>query len=221
MNQSKNAHVFLIVAAAVLAGMMIMAGCSDKDDPVRVEPDPPIGPESPDELVIQFLAAYEARDLEEYLALLDPDYLTLLSEITTEDFPDLGATLDLDEEMRIHERMFSGINVVDPDGNVIPAVKTINVTVFHPLGAWSPSDDEDSFPDAVWAPFDVQILFDRGQEYWTSKVEGLVKIYARSHEVMVGDTKTTYYLMVGMKDLTGVGKGSENSVWGSVKALYR
>jgi hypothetical protein len=141
--------------------------------------------------------------------------------MTTTDFPDLGTTLDLDKEGRIHERMFSGVNVIDPDGNDIPAVKTIDVTVFHPLGAWSPSDDEDSFPDTVWAPFDVQILFDRGPEYWTSKVEGLVKIYAKSHEVMVGDTKTTYYLMAGMKDLTGMKKGSENSVWGSVKALYR
>ena len=57
---------------------MILAGCSDDDDPVRVVPDPRIGPVSPDELMTQFLAAYEAMNVDNYLALLDPEFLMVL-----------------------------------------------------------------------------------------------------------------------------------------------
>ena len=41
--------------------------------------------------------------------MLHPDYLTILQqEHHRRSFPTWATTLDLDEELRIHERMFSG-----------------------------------------------------------------------------------------------------------------
>ena len=222
MNQSGKTVYILILVAVALAGMMILAGCSD-DDPVKVVPDPepPIGPDSPDELMAQFLTAYESMDLEKYLALLDPEFLMLLQESTIIDFPDVGETLDFTKEERIHQRMFSGEDLTDPDGNFTPGTRAIAFSVFRALAGWVPNEDPDQFPGTVWAPFEVGLLFDRGQQFSTLKVEGTVKIYARAHEVEVDGTTFAYYLMAGMVDLTGNGKGTESGPWGSVKALYR
>ncbi len=221
MNQSINNRVFLMLAVVALAAMMILAGCSDDDDPVKVVPDPPIGAGSPDELVAQFLAAYGAMDLDNYLALLDPEFLMVLGEDTIDDFPDVGTTLDFTEEERIHQRMFSGESVTDPNGDFVPGVQTIFFSRFTALAAWSPSDDPDRFPETVWASYQVEIHFDRGQQFSTLRVIGMVKIYAKAHDVMVDGEEKTYYLMAGMVDLTGFGKGVEVESWGSVKALFR
>ncbi len=223
MNQSSKTVYFLILVAMAmaLAGMMILAGCSDDDDPVRVEPDPPIGPKTPNELMVHFQAAYETMDLENYLALLDPEFLMILRDETIIDFPDVGTTLDFTKEEQIHQRMFSGELLTDPDGNFVPGTSAIVFNVFMALAAWEPSDDEGPFPGTVWAPFELDLLFDRGQSFSTLKVDGTVEIYARAHETEVGGTPTTYYLMAGMVDLTGNGKGTESGPWGSVKALYR
>ena len=221
MNQSINNRVFLMLAVVALAGMMILAGCSDEDDPVKVVPDPPIGPGSADELVTQFLAAYEAMDVDNYLALLDPEFLMVLQDETVDEFPDVGTTLDFTQEERIHQRMFSGESVTDPNGDFVPGVQTIVFSRITALAAWSPSDDLDRFPDTVWTTYEVVIMFYRGQEFSTLKVTGMVKIYARAHEVMVDAEEKTYYLMAGMVDWTGTGKGTEVISWGSVKALFR
>ena len=221
MNQSSKTHVILVCAVAILAGMMILAGCSDDDDPVRVIPEPPVGPESPDELVSQFHATLETMDPGKYIALLDPEFLMILQEATTQEFPSVGTTLDIDEESRIHERMFSGESLIDPDGGLVPGVAAISFSIFTAQAAWAPSDDEDNFPGTVWAPFEVALLWDRGQSFSTMRVNGTVKIYARAYEIEVDGKSKTYYLMAGMVDLTNLGKSTEEASWGSVKALFR
>ena len=204
----------------IFAILLIVSGCND-DEPVRVVPVPDVGPESPEELIVGFMNAYAAMDAEKYMALLDQDYLMILSTLTTDQFPDVGPSLDIAQEERIHNRMFSGETVTDPLGNMIPAVKTIAFRVFKALDAWGRVGEGDRFPGTVWAPFEVELLFDRGPENSVLKLSGVVKIHARSHEVMVNSKKFTYYLMAGMTDLTYLGKGVEDTPWGTVKATYR
>lgn len=221
MNQANKRYVIPVLMVALLAGMMILAGCSDDDDPVRVIPEPVLGPGSSNELMDLFLANYEAMDVEQYVALLDPGFLMILQEQTTQEFPSVGATLDFAEEERSHIRMFSGELLEDPDGDFVPGLSAISFSYLRALDTWSPSDDEDRFPGTEWAPFEVGLLFERGQSFSTLKVNGTVKIYTRAHEIEIAGTSKTYYLMAGMVDFTNLGKSVESTTWGGVKAIFR
>ena len=67
----------------------------------------------------------------------------------------------------------------------------------------------------------MRIIFDRGQDHGILELDGIVKIYARSHVVTVDGKEKPFFLMAGMTDLTNIGKGVEDAPWGKVKALYR
>jgi|GEM_PF-1720975 len=179
-------------------------------------------PGSPDQLMANFQTVYESMDLHGYWEMLDEKFLTLLQQSTTDEFPDLGATLDVNEEMRISERMFSGDAVTDPDGNLIPGVRAISFSVFRALDAWATSPSDDVIPNAEWAPFEVQFLFDRGQNFSTLKVDGIIKFYVTSRDSLHEGVVKDYYQMIGQWDLTNSGfKSVEETNWGSVKALFR
>jgi len=220
MMKVMNKEIKLVIL--MLAALLIASGCNDAD-PVKVvpEPDPPTAPETANELITQFKAAYQAMDVDHYLALIDPEFLMVLREGTTEEFPDVGTTLDFTQEERIHQRMFSGDSVTDPEGVLIPAVQAIEFLVFDDLDDWSAADDQGRFPGTEWAPFRVEIVFDRGQEHSMFFLDGVVKIYVRTHEELVDGEESTYCLMAGMVDLTGTVKPVDPIPWGSVKALYR
>lgn len=49
--------------------------------------------------------------------MTDLAFATILQQSTTIRFPTVGTTLDILEEERIHERMFSRQSVVDPLGS--------------------------------------------------------------------------------------------------------
>lgn len=220
MNRTSRLHLLLLPATLLLAGL-ILGGCSEDEPPVY-PPQPIVEPQTPDELVAGFLTAYGKMDVESYLDLLDPEYLTILQTDTTLEFPDLGVSLDFAEEERIHMRMFSGEAVTDPEGEFRPAVINIVFNHFQILGSWSATDDAENFPDSQWALYEVAIEFDRGQNFSALDVEGTVKIYARAHTKNVDGTDVTHYLMAGMKDLTSSGaKGVNSTPWGSVRAYYR
>lgn len=205
---------------AVISVLLMATGCSD-DDPVQVQDDPATGPESPDVLMSLIMAAHETRNVSQYLALLDPEFQMFLSDETRQEFPTVGPTLDYAEEEWIHTRMFSGENVTNPEGNLVPGVQGISFYVFMPMDAWTPTVEGDPIEDAVWAPYQVVIHFDRGQTYSTMKVEGVVNVFARAHEITVAGKKETFYLLAGMTDLTYFAKGTETASWGSIKAWYR
>jgi hypothetical protein len=84
------------------------------------------------------------------------------------------------------------------------------------------SPEDDIIPNAEWAPFEVDFLFDRGQEFSTMKVEGTIKFYVTSRDSMHEGSLKQYYEMIGQVDLTNGGfKSVETATWGSVKALWR
>jgi hypothetical protein len=177
-------------------------------------------PDTPDQLMANFQTIYETMDVDAYLEIMHPDFLTILQESTTEEFPDVGTTLDVTEESRIHERMFSGEAVTDPNGDFVPGVRNISFAVFRAQGAWAMSPGSDIIPNAEWAPFDVYVWFDRGQEFSTLRVDGTIKFYVTSRDSLHQGTTKKYYQMIGQVDLTGF-KAVETTNWGSVKALFR
>ncbi len=201
---------FLLLAGFAL--LIATGGCifSPEDDP---EPPPPKPapvlpfPGSPDVLMANFQTIYETMDFEEYRKIMHPDFLTILQEETIIDFPDVGTTLDVNEELRIHERMFSGDPLEDPNGDFVPGVLGISFNNFRALDAWTLSPGDDIIPNAEWAPFEVDFLFDRGQEFSTLKVEGTIKFYVTSRDSLHEGTDQQYYQMRGQVDLT---TGGEN-----------
>jgi len=178
-------------------------------------------PGSPDQLMANFRTIYETRDVGEYLKLMHPDFLTILQEGTTEEFPDVGTTLDYSEEQHIHKRMFSGLAVTDPQGVLVPGILSIDFSVFHALDTWQTAPADDIFPNALWAPYEVVIMLDRGQNFSTLKVEGVIKFFVTSEVFKHNGLKQQFFQMVGQVDLTGGFKSVEQTNWGSVKALYR
>ncbi|MCK9997410.1 MAG: hypothetical protein KAH56_14140 [Candidatus Krumholzibacteria bacterium] len=199
---------FLLLAGFAL--LVATAGCifSPDDDPGDDPPPPPPAlpfPGSPDVLMANFQTIYETMDYDEYRKIMHPDFLTILQEETIIDFPDVGTTLDVNEELRIHERMFSGDSLEDPDGNLVPGVNNISFSNFRALDAWTVSPGDDIIPNAEWAPFEVDFLFDRGEGFSTLKVEGTIKFYVASRDSMHEGTVQKYYQMRGQVDLTNGG----------------
>jgi hypothetical protein len=154
--------------------------------------------------------------------ILHPDFLTILQDATVQEFPDVGTTLDVNEELRIHQRMFSGDPVTDPNGQFVPGVAGISFSQFQALDDWAVSSGDDIIPNAEWAPYEVEFLFDRGQEFSSLRVQGTIKFYVTSRDSLHEDVLRQYYQMIGQVDLTSRGgKVVENVLWGSAKAIYR
>jgi hypothetical protein len=201
--------------------MGFVGGCGDEDDPVTPPADPPREYGSVQELMDGFESAYENRDLKAYLNCLDPDFRFILHPDTQARYPDLGQYLDFGQEDRIHGRMFSGEAVDDPEGNPRPGVQGIAFNNLLALDSLQPTDDQENFPGAHWAPFDVELLVDCGAAFTTYRAEGRLKIYVRKYTRMSGGKEVEYYLLAGMVDMTESGKGVENTPWGLIKVFYR
>lgn len=238
-----------VAALIILGSLFLMTGCSG-DDPVapvppsdkalweavQQMPDSWWGfdrsgenlgvtrlpfPNSPEQVMENFRTVYETQDVLGYLQIMHPDFLTILQQETTDEFPDVGTTLDRYEEQNIHKRMFLGQAVTDPEGNLVPGVQNIAFQVLQPSGPWEVTSDDDIFPNSLYCLYEVQVLFDRGQSFSTLRVEGMIKFYVVSREFEHNGQTYEFYQMNGQLDLTGGFKSTESVNWGSVKALYR
>ncbi len=207
-----------------LTGALLDGSTFTGEDGVRVvgkQVDPgPLGPTNPDELMQVFQAAYENMDFDALRSILHPDFLMILQQSTVEEFPDLGTTLDVNEELRIGQRMFAGDPVVDPNGDLVPGISGISFSRFYPLAPWQLSAPEDLIPNAIHAPFEVEIWMDRGQTYSTLKVQGIIHFYLAYQELEIKGESLFHYQMIGQRDLTNLHK-TEGTSWGTVKALFR
>lgn len=222
MFRYSSRHIW-VTMVVVLGAVLLVAGCNQDEPSIQIPPpDPPVTePRTPEELLERFRVAYENMDVEGYLALLEPDFLFLLQSETSREFPELGGALDLVEEERIHRRLFSGEAVVDPGGETRPALVTMAIQEFKALDTWNSTNDSVRFPDAAWAPFDIDLLFDCGVEFSTYKTTGAARIYIRNHIRMVNGKAVPYYLLAGMIDLTRSDKSVEHTPWGLIKGFYR
>ncbi len=178
-------------------------------------------PDSPQQVMENFMAAYETQDVVEYLMIMHPDFQTILQQETMDEFPDVGPTLDRYEEQNIHKHMFSGLTLSDPNGDLVPGISDIAFGVFQQQTPWEDSPNDDIIPNAMYSLYQVEILLDRGQTFSTLSVQGMIKFYVVSREFEHEGSIRHYFQMIGQVDLTGDGKSEETLNWGSVKALFR
>lgn len=211
--------IFIFLMAAML---FVAAGCSEETPHI---PQPPIDPglpfpASPDMVMQNFQTLYETRDFDEYEKILAPGFETILQTSTIQDYPDVGETLDVTEELRIHQRLFSGDPVTDPNGDLVPGVSHFSFPRFINTTSWAVSPPTDPIPNTQWALFDVEILFDRGQTFSPLRAIGSIKFYVTSRDSLHEGTMQQYHQMIGQVDLTGGGKAVERTPWGSAKAMF-
>ena len=185
-------------------------------------------PDSTWVLMSNFLTSYSRMSAGDYAALLHPDFVTILQPGTVAQFPDVGPTLDAVEERRIHERMFSGHLVTDPEGAPVPAVERIGINGFMQNTVWDLSPADDPIPNTLCASYYVAFSVDRGQNHTLLRVDGTIRFYATYRDSLVDGVNRRYYQLVGQldqtngdKDAGAADKAVERVNWGSVKALFR
>jgi len=185
--------------------------------PVRV---PMPFPGSPERLMANLRETYRIRDSADYRRLMHPDFVTILQQETIDQFPDVGPTLDYDEERRIHERMFSGEDLTDPvTGDPVPGVFNIAMGI-DPLDDWQVSPPDDPIPNTLFAPYEVSVLFQRLPNSY-DKVEGIIRFYVASRDSFHEGENRDYFEMVGQLDLTTGLQDFGYYTWGGLKAQYR
>jgi hypothetical protein len=212
-------------ALVLLAALLCLTGCgSDAGGGGLIVPESPLPfPDTPDKLMENFLTAYESMSFTEFTRMTDPAFVTILQQSTTTRFPTVGTTLDILEEKRIHERMFSRQSVVDPLGTTVVGIQAIEFRTFARQSVWATSLPGDAISNTTNALYDVDILLDRGPTVSLLKVQGTIRFYVSPRDSVVGGVPRPYYRMVGQVDLTepGIDKASQVTAWGTVKALFR
>jgi len=186
--------------------MTFSAGCifSPTDDPEPTPPAPPSlsYPGTRDVLMENFRKIYEERDYDAFREMMHDDYFMVLQQSTQDDFPDVGEFIELAEELRMHERMFTGDPVVDPGGSIVPGISEISFKDFRQIDEWVTSGGNDTYyPNADYGTWLVDILFTR-PGFKDYSVKGNIQFYAVSRDSMHGGRLQPYWQMFGQIDLT-------------------
>lgn len=219
-------HLRKLLIAPILAALCLgAAGCSDSTTPPA--PEPMDFPSTPDKLMANFQTAYETMD--PYLLAKGTHALSeiILEAATTNTFPDVGSTLDREEQRNIAERMLSKQDLFDPNGSLIPALQFIQFQTFRRSTAWEPSLPADPIQGAEAATYAVVFQFLRGQNYSPLKVAGDIRFFVTHRDSTSGGQARPFYQIRGQLDLTDLmqadlsEKNDEISAWGSVLAMFR
>ncbi len=192
---------------AAITMLIFSAGCifspDDDDDQGGGGPPPPTlpYPGTRDVLMENFKQIYEDMDFLAFTDMMHDDYFMILQQSTIDDFPSVGPTIDLAEELRMHERMFAGDPVTDPDGVLVPGISSISFEEFRQLGEWVKSPANDPIPNADSGTWQVEFLFAR-PGFLDFSVKGQIKFYVTSRDSTANGITKPYWQMVGQKDET-------------------
>lgn len=208
----------------LLCGLLVLAalcaGCSDDDDPVTppAEDYPFAG--SAGQLMVNFVKAYEERNYDEYVELLDEGFLFYLLPVTVTDYDLPRDHFIRQEEMGIAEAMFSGTS----PGDGVGAVTDLDFLVLAGVeDIWEAADDA-RFPDTIMRSFDVVLQVEQtaGDDVKQIVVAGRAVFFLSAEQVEYQGGTRFLYRLAGIDDQTsGGGKAVEETPWGSVKALYQ
>lgn len=172
------------------------------------------GPETPDELMSDFYAAYTSMDIDAYDAVLDESFKCI--------FIDFLSVWDWAEDMYSTGTMFAGEPGQNPDGSYREGIQSIAIHTLIRQTPWAPIPQNDpDFPGCEQALYQVMIVFTHINGYNTMTVNSDQVFYVTAEEIPQGDGRTRpRYSLAGQRDLLGGGKANEDLTWGSIKSIY-
>lgn len=125
------------VSWLLLLGVLFpVAGCND-DHPIIPFPEPRIA--SPDDLVDAFLSALETRDIEALVPLFDHETEYFSFPFQEEDVTRLSLPaggMAMEEMIQVWRNVFSGQDILNNEGEVVPGITGIEVIRFDRNTDW-------------------------------------------------------------------------------------
>jgi hypothetical protein len=179
-------------------------------------------PDTPNQLMQNFVTAYENMDLGPYRdEILSPNYTFVLLPETVEEFELPDNLYEHADEVAISQHMFTG--QPNRNGRVLA---NIEIQVLQPQGTWltvPPSDPYfGGFPGAIFRNYSLLFYFNTQGDF-RYEIYGNQLFYVSVETVMHDGVMTPRYLLLGQLDLTSgywVNKATESMTWSSVKALW-
>lgn len=161
-------------------------------------------PSDPDKLMQNFETIYTEMRIDDFREMLHPAYKTILLPSTLAEWQNGGNPLaeDVfyrDDEVRIHENMFSGNTGLGALGETIPPIDSITVDYLSKSGAWEPipeSDPNFAGHGGYWALFNVLLYFNNPDQH-RYEVQQDVEFYV----VPTDDGGKTKWLLLGQRGL--------------------
>ena len=175
---------------------------------------------TPEQLVDNFVGAYETMAIDALSGQLDDRFLMVLS---TETQFEWGWSTDFHFDASIfvaaHTQMFRGDPGSDADGNIVHPIDRIDIDVFEQLAAWEPVPAEDphfgSTAD-LYTHYRVNLEYFNADLSHKFEVQQNVAVYLSE----IDNSGTTEYRLVGLRGLTN-GLKTDSVEWDDVVALYR
>lgn len=221
-----RAHAFRWNVGRVL--LCVLLGLAGGCGKTATEPAPPdetpdmlTYPDDPDQVAANLMAAYEGRRLDHLTSLLTADYVMPLQAQAANQYPDLGGAIERQEALRMHERLFAGGEVTDPNGALVPAVVGIDFASYSRVGAWTPAVSGDAYPHTEAAYYDVVINLDRGLGRSMLHVQGTLRLHVAERDSVVAGVARPYCELRAITDLTFDDKAIESVSLGRLLGLWR
>ncbi len=176
-------------------------------------------PDSPDQLMANLRTVYDNRVTALVNDLLAPGHVSYLDSSATAAYPDLGGLLSRADELGSSSRLFSGDDVIDSDGQVIPGVGLISFSSLVKQGEWSVAGAGDRVPGAQLATYTLSVFLHR----WSGgdlQVDGTVDFYATARDSLIDGVAHDFWQLVAQDDLGPAAREIVPVSWSAVKAMY-
>ena len=196
----------LVLLVMVLALLVATAGCIfSPDDGGGGGPGPDNSlpyPSNPDILMSNFRQIYNEMRIDDFRSMLHVDYKTVLLPSTLAEWQQGGNPLAADvfyrdDEISIHENIYSGNTGLDAAGQTVQAIDSIQGDLLEKSGSWEPIPDSDEHfagQGGYWALFNVLIYFNNPDQH-RFEVRQDVEFYV----VPTDDGGRTKWLLLGQR----------------------
>jgi len=201
----KNLFLLVMIPALLIGpvGCIFSPDDGDGGDDGGGQNDLPYA-SNPDILIQNFETIYVETRIDDFRDMLHNDYKTVLLPSTLAEWEQGGNPLaeDVfyrDDEIRIHENMFSGNSGLSPVGVVIPPIDSVTVDYIEKAGSWEPIPDGDEHFGGFggyWALHHVLIYFNKPDQS-RYMVEQDVEFYV----IPTDDNGRTKWLLLGQRGL--------------------